>query len=156
MTEMPPSVPMQGLASWWDRVIAYLVDGLIILAAWVVVWILALILRPIGILIFVLGYLVLAAYGLLYLGFLEGEKGQSPGKALTGLKVVRQTDGALLGGGQGVVRRLCHIVDSLICGLGYLLPLVDPNKQTIADKIMTTVVLRDQERHPLGTEIFRA
>jgi hypothetical protein len=31
-------------------------------------------------------------------------------------------------------------VDSIICFVGYLFPLWDPKRQTIADKIMTTVV----------------
>jgi RDD family len=38
-----------------------------------------------------------------------------------------------------VVRQIAHIVDTLICYIGYLFPLWDSKRQTVADKIMTTV-----------------
>jgi hypothetical protein len=43
--------------------------------------------------------------------------------------------------GMAFVRDLCHIVDSLICYIGYLFPLWDAQRQTLADKIMSTVVI---------------
>ena len=46
-----------------------------------------------------------------------------------------------LGFGLSIVRQLAHIVDSLICYIGYLFPLWDAKRQTLADKIMTTVCL---------------
>ncbi|MDQ1423726.1 MAG: hypothetical protein QOD72_1224, partial [Acidimicrobiaceae bacterium] len=33
-----------------------------------------------------------------------------------------------------------HVADSIICGIGYLFPLWDVKRQTLADKIMKTVV----------------
>jgi hypothetical protein len=36
---------------------------------------------------------------------------------------------------------LAHIIDGAICYIGYLFPLWDAKRQTIADKIMTTVCL---------------
>ena len=41
------------------------------------------------------------------------------------------------------VRDLAHIVDSVICYIGYLFPLWDARRQTFADKIMSTVVLSE-------------
>lgn len=165
MTQPPetPPIPQPAgevpgpLAEWIDRVIATLIDFVFIVAGAIVVFIAGAILGAIsdilGALVSFAGYTVLAVYGL-YLGYLEGIRGQSPGKAVRGLKVVKISDGQLLGGGMGVVRRIAHIVDSLVCYLGYLLPLVDARKQTIADKMLETVVLRDQETHPFSQKIF--
>ena len=43
------------------------------------------------------------------------------------------------------VRDLCHIIDQVICYIGYLFPLWDAKRQTLADKIMTTVCLPIEE-----------
>ena len=165
MTQPPPDSgvpePVGGvpspLAEWADRVVATLVDvgiGLVAgIAVFVVSAILGVISDTLGGLVAAVGYFALAFYWL-YLGYLEGAKGQSPGKAIRGLMVVRVADGQLLGGGMGVVRKIAHFIDGIICYLGYLLPLIDARKQTIADKIVDTVVLRTQERHPLNAEVF--
>ena len=76
-----------------------------------------------------------------YNGYLNGETGQSFGKKAVGLKLVGEQTGQVIGGGSGILRVLCHIVDSVICYIGYLFPLWDAKKQTIADKIMKTVVI---------------
>lgn len=38
-----------------------------------------------------------------------------------------------------IVRQIAHIVDGIIRYVGYLFPLWDPRRQTLADKIMSTV-----------------
>ncbi|MCA1736102.1 MAG: RDD family protein [Actinobacteria bacterium] len=109
----PPNVPGP-LASWGDRVGSTLVDAIFVLAIYIVVWIVSLILGAIsdtlGGLFLVIGYIAAFGYSF-YLGYLEGETGQSPGKAITGLKVVRVSDGGLIGGGSGILRRLAYILD---------------------------------------------
>jgi uncharacterized RDD family membrane protein YckC len=133
-----------------------LIDFAVVLALWVVAFVITAIVRAVSDtlanILVVLLYLPLGFVSL-YFGYLEGETGQSPGKAVTGLKVVRQSDGGLIGGGQGIIRKLAHILDG-ICFIGYLFPLFDPLRQTFADKIMTTVVLRDQEKRPFSPELF--
>lgn len=145
------------LAEWADRVVATLIDVVIIVVLGFGVFIVAAVIGAIsdilGGLVSLIGYTVLSVYGL-YLGYLEGLRGQSPGKAIRGLKVVKISDGDVLGGGMGIVRRIAHFVDGIICYLGFLLPLVDTRKQTIADKMLETVVLRDQEKRPFSQEIF--
>jgi uncharacterized RDD family membrane protein YckC len=154
-TEQPVATPTP-LAEWVDRVVATLIDIAIVFAGWVVVFVITAIIGAIsdtlGSLVFIVGYIALTAF-YFYVGYMEGEVGQSPGKRLTGLKVVKM-DGQLLGGGMGIVRRLAHIVDGF-CFIGYLFPLWDPKKQTLADKIMGTVVLKDQEKQSFGPDIFR-
>ena len=88
------------------------------------------------------GILQLAALAwALYNGYLQGETGQSTGKKIAGLRLVGETTGQPIGGGQGVVRMFAHFVDAIICYIGFLFPLWDAKKQTIADKIMKSVVI---------------
>ena len=147
------------LAEWIQRVVAWLIDGAIIFAFYIVIWILALVLGAVsdalGAIVLIVGYLAAVGYSF-WIYYLNGATGQSPGKALTGLKVVSETDGSLIGGGMGIVRGLAHFLDSLVCGLGYFLPLFDAKKQTISDKVIKTVVLANQEKKPFGPDIFKA
>lgn len=153
----PPGDTPAPLAEWADRVVATLIDVVFVLGIYIVVWIAGAIVGVVSdvlaVLVQTLGYLIGTVYGL-YLGYLEGTRGQSPGKAVQGLKVVRANDGGLIGGGMGVVRRIAHVIDAVICYIGFLFPLWDPKKQTIADKLMDTVVLKDQEKRSFGPEIF--
>jgi uncharacterized RDD family membrane protein YckC len=98
--------------------------------------------------------------GLLYLAFYvynvcirQGRTGYTFGKAIVGIKLVGERSGQPIGGGMSFVRQLAHIVDGLVCNLGYLWPLWDSKKQTFADKIMGTLVIvqpQDQPRDPAG------
>jgi uncharacterized RDD family membrane protein YckC len=145
------------LAEWPDRVVAALIDGAIVVAAYIVVFIVGAILGAVsdilGTLVVTIGYLALSVYWL-YVGYMEGQVGQSPAKRLTGLKVVKEADGSLLGGGMGIVRKIAHALDG-ICFIGYLFPLWDPKKQTFADKIMTTVVIKGIDKRKFSMEIFK-
>ncbi|WP_308012122.1 RDD family protein [Actinacidiphila acidipaludis] len=87
------------------------------------------------------GVLMLAAT--LFLCYREGSTGQTPGKRIVGIRLLREHDGSSLGFGLAFGRRLLHVLDSLACGLGYLWPLWDAKKQTFADKCVHTVVIRD-------------
>lgn len=89
----------------------------------------------------------------LYMGHLDGVTGQTPGKAIMGTRVVN-TQGELIGSGSGMVRKIAHIVDSLVCGLGWLLPIVDSQRQTIADKIMTTYVVTGVEKKGFAVDLW--
>ncbi len=83
-------------------------------------------------------FLALAIYNRWYRG---GTTGQTIGRGVAGVKVVRESDGQVLGMGMAFVRDLAHIVDSVICYVGWLFPLWDSKRQTIADKIMSTVAV---------------
>lgn len=83
--------------------------------------------------------------GLFYLiwnyGYRQGITGSSVGKSVLKFKVVSEVTGQPLGFGMSVVRALAHFVDAIICFIGFLFPLWDSKRQTLADKIMTTVCL---------------
>jgi uncharacterized RDD family membrane protein YckC len=72
----------------------------------------------------------------------QGRTGQSLGKQLVGTKLVSAQTGQPIGGGMAFARYLCHIIDALPCYLGYLWPLWDRQRQTFADKIVNTFVIR--------------
>jgi uncharacterized RDD family membrane protein YckC len=132
------------LANWPQRVGGYLVDLLVYVV-------------PVG------GAILIASSagggdssangGIVFLGLLgalllyvvnrmilQGHTGQSWGKRVFGLKLVRMADGLPIGAVMCLVRDLLHTLDG-ICLIGYLLPLWDPRRQTFADKIVNTVVL---------------
>jgi uncharacterized RDD family membrane protein YckC len=80
------------------------------------------------------------AWGL-YNAYLGGQTGQSIGKKQIGLKLISEQTGQVIGGGAGIGRFFAHIVDAIICYIGFLFPLWDPKRQTLADKIVKTVVI---------------
>ncbi|MGY4711253.1 RDD family protein [Mycolicibacterium sp. CBM1] len=90
------------------------------------------------ILSFVFG-LAAFAFALWNYGYRQGTTGSSIGKSVLKFKVISEKTGQPIGFGLSIVRQLAHIVDSIICYIGYLFPLWDAKRQTLADKIMTTV-----------------
>jgi uncharacterized RDD family membrane protein YckC len=89
--------------------------------------------------VFLLLGLALSGYNRWYLG---GRTGQSWGRKALGIRLVGEQTGQPIGVGMAFARDLAHIVDSIICNIGYLFPLWDAKKQTLADKIVKTVVVR--------------
>ncbi|MEU9057370.1 RDD family protein [Streptomyces sp. NPDC048430] len=145
----PPGMPGAGLpplAHWGQRVGGYLLDVLIIAGP-----------------MYALGFIDLAgsddpataepgvffAIGVVYTLamafyqlYLEGKTGQTTGKKVLGISLHREADGRPLGFGMAFVRKLAHFLDSFACYLGWLWPLWDEKKQTFADKVCKTVVIK--------------
>ena len=86
---------------------------------------------------------VLSLAGVLYLSYREGSTGQTPGKRIVGIRLLREADGSSLGFGLAFGRRILHGLDAVPCFLGFLWPLWDEKHQTWADKMCHTVVIRD-------------
>jgi uncharacterized RDD family membrane protein YckC len=86
---------------------------------------------------------VLSLVAMVFLVLREGKTGQTPGKRIVGIRLLREQDGSALGFGLALGRRLLHVLDALPCYLGFLWPLWDGRKQTFADKMTHTVVVRD-------------
>jgi uncharacterized RDD family membrane protein YckC len=72
----------------------------------------------------------------------QGRTGQSVGKSAASTRLLRERDGQPLGGWVCFGRSLLHILDVLPCFLGLLWPLWDDKKQTFADKIVGSVVIK--------------
>ena len=121
-----------------------LIDLVIVAVPAIILYIIAIIFGTFSTALFFLVAFVAWAYsivaGLYVIGFQNG-LGASPGKKVTGLRVISDETGQPIGGGMGIARHFAHIVDSIICYIGWLFPLWDAKRQTIADKIMKTIVI---------------
>jgi uncharacterized RDD family membrane protein YckC len=69
----------------------------------------------------------------------QGRTGQSIGKSVMKFKVISEKTWQPIGFWMSLVRQIAHYVDQLICYVGYLWPLWDKKRQTLADKIVGTV-----------------
>ncbi|MDT7595036.1 MAG: hypothetical protein QOJ06_582 [Pseudonocardiales bacterium] len=85
------------------------------------------------------GYLGLLIFWIWNSGYLQGSTGQSLGRRLAHTKLVSVETGQPVGFGSAMARQICHGVEF---GIGYLWPLWDVKRQTFADKISDTVVIR--------------
>jgi uncharacterized RDD family membrane protein YckC len=90
---------------------------------------------------FFITWLLSIAYLVWNYGYRQGTTGSSIGKSIMKFKVVSEKTGQPIGFGMSIVRQLAHIIDGAICYIGFLFPLWDAKRQTIADKIMTTICL---------------
>lgn len=88
-----------------------------------------------------------------YLGYLDGTTGQTPGKAVMGTRLVNE-QGEIIQAGPGIGRKFAHVLDSLICLLGWFLPIVDARRQTIADKLLVTYVVTGAEKKDFSVNLW--
>jgi len=138
------------LANWPQRVAAYLIDNLIESIPAFLAVLLFSGTDPgespgtgAGLVAFLL-YLVSLGLWVYNRAIQQGRTGQSWGKQVLNLRLVRMADGQPMGGGMAFVRDLLHILDGLLCYIGFLFPIWDARRQTLfADKIMNTVVLSE-------------
>ncbi len=129
-------------SDWLTRVGAYLIDIAPVIAVWVVFWILAAVIGSVGFAILL--YLLAAVGSIAYTAWnrwVLGGQGQSIGKRQLNIKLISEDTGQPIGSVNAFLRDLCHVIDGLICYIGYLFPLWDAKRQTLADKMMRTVVI---------------
>jgi len=130
-----PQMPASAYANWGQRVVSALID-------YVPGFVLGAIFASAGVsslsIIFYLAGLAWALYN----AYQGGATGQSIGKKAMGTRLLREDNGQPIGGGLGIGRYFLHIIDGLPCYLGYLWPIWDSKRQTFADKILHTVVVK--------------
>ncbi|KAA0935487.1 MULTISPECIES: RDD family protein [Streptomyces] len=129
-------------AHWGLRFLATLVDGLVVMVAYLPMVIGAAIGSDASRAIFTLISLVAIIGVAVWMLVQEGRTGQTIGKKALGIRLLREVDGRPLGVGMAFVRRLAHFLDSIACYLGWLWPLWDSKKQTFADKVCSSVVVK--------------
>jgi uncharacterized RDD family membrane protein YckC len=81
--------------------------------------------------------------GVIYFTIFVGSCGQTPGKMLFRLKVVR-VDGQEITYGKALLRSLCWILSLLLFGLGFLMIAWTRHKRAIHDMLAGTSVIRLQ------------
>jgi len=127
------SGPTGPRSSFGRRVVAYLLDGVIL---GVVYGIVAVIFSQ------SVGSGAELVVGALYFTFLDGgPRGQTVGKMALGIRVIDFREGGSIGYGRGVVRWLGLIISAIPCGLGFLWMLWDKEKQCWQDKLANSVVV---------------
>lgn len=88
---------------------------------------------------FAVTWILAAVYVIWNYGHQQGTTGSSLGKNVLKFKVVAENTGRPIGFGRSIVRQLAHAVDAVICYVGFLFPLWDAKRQTLADKLVKTV-----------------
>lgn len=152
-------LPQEAYTSWLTRVGAYFIDLLPILLVYGIPSMIAgstakkecittsagfactVTPSSAGALLMFVGWAAALGYGIWNFGYRQGVTGSSIGKSAMKFKVVSEATGQPIGFGMSIVRQLAHIIDGAILCIGYLFPLWDAKRQTLADKIMTTVCL---------------
>jgi uncharacterized RDD family membrane protein YckC len=153
--------PATGLASRWARLGGALIDGVVLAAVDLVISLPFINWHRLthpgrGELISPEQYklnLVALIIGLLYFWLLTYRwNGQTVGKRLLGMRVVRAEDGGPISNGQALVRALVYAVAGNVCGCFGLLDvgwiLWDPRKQCLHDKAARTVVIKVESGVP--------
>ncbi|WNG86424.1 RDD family protein [Mycobacterium sp. ITM-2016-00317] len=158
MNRTAPRLPRRAYTSWWARVAAWSVDAVPVFLAWAIwetvavtgtavdcvtydnggvscrsVTTPAIDLLAVAMLLFTLGYLVWNH------GYRQGATGASLGKTVLRFRVVDEKTWQPVGFGASLLRQLVHLVDAVICFVGFLFPLWDARRQTLADKLVGTV-----------------
>ena len=162
-TSAGPALPQEAYTPWLTRVLAYLIDAIPVIILEAIGWGVLLGTQEtacvtdtseydlgefcatgastLGQAALIVTGIIAFAYWVWNFGYRQGTTGSSIGKGIMKFKIVSEKTGQPIGFGLSVVRQLAHIIDGAICYIGYLFPLWDPKRQTIADKIMTTVCL---------------
>ncbi|PFG40017.1 putative RDD family membrane protein YckC [Georgenia soli] len=143
-------------ASWFQRVGASLIDSLVTVVPSLICYMIAMVtgepavdawgeptIEPtgFGVLMIFLGLALQFGLWLWNRVLRQGRTGQSLGKSALGIRLVKEETGQPTGAGLAVGREFAHILDGFFY-LGYLWPLWDEKKQTFADKICGTLVVR--------------
>ena len=164
-----PSFAFDGYASWSSRVVAYLIDGFLGGLAGFPIWIgYALLISNAttttdaqgvehvhfhsaagSTVLILIGLLTGLAFFVWNWCIRQGRTGATVGKSVLAIRVVH-ADMLPIGAGLSFLRYLLNIVNALPCYLGYLWPIWDDKKQTFADKIMSTYVIKASEPQPPG------
>ncbi len=155
-----PSGPAPGLefAPHGDRLLAYLVDGVIVFAIAAVLLIAigvqflewatgasagAIVEVSAGALVATLLLVMLVVLLIfLYFPFFWARGGQTPGMRLFGLRVVADRDGGRIGWGTALLRTLGLYASSAVLYLGFVWILVDKRRRGFHDLIAGTIVVK--------------
>lgn len=133
MASQPAVSPETVSADFFTRLVAALIDGVILIIPNVI---LRLLLGQ------VIASLVSLVIGVAFYYYFWTTSGQTPGKMAMGLKVVSAENGALLEPSAALLRYVGYFVSGIALGLGYLWVLWDPHHDAWHDKIAKTKVIK--------------
>ncbi len=132
-----PSGPRAG---FWIRFGAYLLDGIIVGIAAVILIIIAAVIDSPALMVLMLIVVTIGSIAY-YVVFDGGPKGATPGKSICGIRIVDINGGGSIGYGRAFIRYLMRIVSGIPFNLGYFWMIWDPEKQCWHDKVAKDVVV---------------
>jgi uncharacterized RDD family membrane protein YckC len=137
------AAPTQELATWPVRVGSYLIDAIVMSVPYGILLAVGQgVGGGVGVLLTLLGLASLIGMWVWNIGIKQGSTGQTIGKGVVGTRLVGEETGQPIGTGMALVRSIAHVLDALPCYIGYLWPLWDEKRQTFADKILKTLVVK--------------
>jgi uncharacterized RDD family membrane protein YckC len=143
-----PAGPAPGVefAGYGARIVAYIIDGILInIGVWVIVFLSLLTGSGSDINIvatILIGFAILL--GLVYFPFFWQRTGQTPGMQALNIRVVRDKDGGPVSWGSAILRLIGYGINSIVFGLpiGWLWILFDSRRRGWHDLIGSTVVVK--------------
>ncbi len=142
----------QPIAGFWIRSLAFLIDLLCLNLTSIFLILLGILIlgrngalllstpSDLALILLIPTYLFLLLVNLLYFTIFHATTGQTLGKLLCGLKVVK-LDGGELGYGQSFLRFSGYLLSALPLGLGFIWAALDPKKLTWHDRLAGTCVI---------------
>lgn len=148
------AAPRPDLADWGWRVLAMCIDSALLLVPYTIAFAYAMVTAEpptepfddpsptaAGGLALVLGFAWFVGVWVWNRIVRQGRTGRSLGKSAVGIRLVHEHTGQPVGAGAAFLRELAHNLDGFAY-IGYLWPLWDERRQTFADKLCRTVVVR--------------
>ncbi len=150
-----PMAPQVTYAPWILRVAAYVIDYLAIWLVPFVLFIFAIVTgeavvrggeetidpTPLGSVVAGVGVVLLIGLWIWNRLIRQGKTGQSIGKQVMKIRLIKSDTGLPVGAGTALLREICHALDNFLY-LGWLWPLWDAERQTFADKIVKSYVVQ--------------
>jgi uncharacterized RDD family membrane protein YckC len=135
-------------ASYPRRIGGFLIDVVVPVAGYLVLVVVAFRVHRQGLtpLVGGIGALALLAFAVWNSCYRQGATGQSLGKRVAGTRLVGVATGRPVGFGRALGRGVARLLDGIPLALGYLWPLFDEQRQTFADKVCATLVVRARPR----------
>ncbi len=144
--------PATQYASVWLRIVALLIDGVIL---WVAFAIISFIFglgiagaantdngSGIAVTLGIFLWLIIIVLSFGYFAYLEATQGGTLGKKALGLRIIK-LDGNPIGWNEAIIRTLLRIVDHLFAGLvGFICILATDKKQRVGDMVAKTIVIK--------------
>ena len=124
------------------RLVAYIVDVIIVSVVTGLLTVLAVALAVTVPILAILPGLAIVLIPLVYFPYYWSHDGQTPGMKMMDIRVVRDRDGGPVTSGQAILRLIGYWISWFVFGLGFLWILIDKRRRGWSDLIAGTVVVK--------------
>jgi len=134
--------PGVAFADHGPRLIAYIIDTIIIVIATIVLVIVGGILASIVPALAIIPFLGIFIVSLVYFPYYWAKSGQTPGMKQQGIKVVRDSDGGPVTMGSAILRTIGTWISAAVFYIGFIWIFIDKRRRGWHDLIAGTVVVK--------------